>query len=224
MLFFTLLFHHIACIAEPSASLSAQATDSLGNAIPNAQIDIIDLDAQLFSTSYADDNGYFKSTLPPLQTFFAVLSHPDFMSTAHTGFAGEGESALESTLLMENPVDFAYRQEEYSNCATEGGYIEGEVRIAIPEQEISDLPIVTTARATAFDLNYASTPACYQTQEEESTFTGETGRYLISDLHEGVHEVLITVQYDEQTQKDFYYLVFVPQNGFAPLLPTLIPL
>lgn len=220
----TLLFLVLACIPEPSASLTAQATDSLGNPITNAQIDILDVDAQHFSTSYSDDNGYFHSNLPPFQAFFAVLSHPNFMTTAHTGFAGEGESEVESTLFMENPLDFTARQADYYNCSSEGGFIEGEVRIAIPDQEISELPIVTKARATAFDRNYGSTPACYVAIEEAPLYTGDTGRYLISNLAEGVHEVLITIQYDEQTQKDFYFLVYVPQNGFAPLIPTLIPL
>jgi hypothetical protein len=146
------------------------------------------------------------------------------MTTTHTGIAGEGETELSNTLIIQQQEEFQARQVEYTDCTEEGGYIEGEVRIAIPDQEIETLPIVTAARATAFDLDYQATPSCYVDPTTEPPQTGETGRYLIPNLPEGVHEVLLTVQYDAQTQREFYYLVYVPKDGIAPIFPTLIPL
>ena len=206
------------------ASLSSTVLDHEGTPIDNATIQIFDLNEELYATSSTNSDGTFQVSLPPLQTFFALLSHDDFMTTSHTGFAGEGDSSVEQDLIIQSRESVASRQEEYTDCDLNSGYIEGEVRIAIPEQNIEDMPIVTTARAIAYDLNYIGTAACYIDPTTEPALTGDTGRYLIPNLHEGVHEVLLTVQYDQQTQKEFYYLVYVPLDGIAPLLPTLIPL
>ena len=69
-----------------------------------------------------------------------------------------------------------------------------------------------------------ATEACYVSPTTDPPQTGETGRYLIPTLSQGVHEVMVNIQYDSQTESDFYFLVYVPENGIAPLLPTLIPL
>jgi hypothetical protein len=213
-----------ACLPNPSATLATTITDSSGLPVANVQIEIIDLNEQTYSSTITNSDGSFQAPLPPLQTFFAILSHPDFMTTTHTGIAGEGETELSNTLIIQQQEEFQARQVEYTDCIEEGGYIEGEVRIAIPDQEIETLPIVTAARATAFDLDYQATPSCYVDPTTEPPQTGETGRYLIPNLPEGVHEVLLTVQYDAQTQREFYYLVYVPKDGIAPIFPTLIPL
>lgn len=131
---------------------------------------------------------------------------------------------MDSELVIQDEGAFRVRQAEYSGCEESFGFIEGEVRVAIPDQEVEDMPIVTTARAIAYNLDYVGTSACYIDPSTEIPQTGESGRYLIANLSEGLHEVLLTVQYDPQTQREFYYLVFVPQNGIAPLLPNLIPL
>ena len=59
---------------------------------------------------------------------------------------------------------------------------------------------------------------------QDSSQTGEAGRYLVTQLREGLHEIMLTVQYSAQYQEEFYYMTYVPENGRANLLPTLIPL
>lgn len=213
-----------ACLADMSASLSSSVLDEAGTPIENVTVNIYDLNEELYSTSITDSDGSFQISLPPLQTFFAILDHDDFMTTSHTGFAGEGSTVLEQDLIIQSNENVTLRQADYTDCDLQAGFIEGEVRVAIPEQDIAEMPIVTAARAIAYDLNYVGTPACYIDPTTEPPQTGDSGRYLVTNLHEGIHEVLLTVQYDAQTQKEFYYLVYVPLNGIAPLLPTLIPL
>ena len=146
MIFFRLisLVPLSACFPDPSASLLSSVTDAEGLPIADVQVEILDLDTLSFSTTETDENGNFLATLPPLQTFFAVLKHPEFMTTAHTGFAGEGETNSEESLQIQSLLDFQSRQSSYTDCSESGGYIEGEVRVAIPEQELDALPIVTT--------------------------------------------------------------------------------
>ena len=206
------------------ASLSSSVLDEEGVPVAEAFVTIYDLDENIYSTTTTTADGSFSISLPPHQTFFAVLEHENYLSTSHTGFAGEGTTEDEEGLKILNEEAFRIRQAEYPDCDDSFGFIEGEVRVAIPEQEIEDMPIVTTARAIAYNLDYVGTSACYYDPSAEPPQTGESGRYLISNLREGLHEVLLTVQYDPQTQKEFYYLVYVPQNGIAPLLPNLIPL
>jgi len=224
MLLFSLFSALTGCLSSPSATITAVITDADNNPIPDVNIEILAINEYLFDSTTTASDGSFTVTLPPLQTFFTVLSHPDYIATTHTGFAGEGESVLEESLVIESLSDFQDRQSQYTDCSTEGGFIEGEVRIAIPEQETADLPIVTTARATAFDANMIATEACYISPTTDPPQTGESGRYLIPNLSPGVYEIMLHVQYDSQTDGEYYYLVYVPDNGLAPLLPTLVPL
>ena len=212
------------CLATMDASLSSSVIDDNEAPVSDATVTIYDLNEEIYSTTTTASDGSFSVSLPPLQTFFAVLEHEDHLSTSHTGFAGEGQTEIEDNLKIQSNEEFQLRQAEYTNCGDSFGFIEGEVRVAIPEQEFEDMPIVTTARAIAYNLDYVGTPACYIDPDTEPPQTGDTGRYLIPNLKEGLHEVLLTVQYDPQTQKEFYYLVYVPKNGIAPLLPNLIPL
>ena len=206
------------------ASLSSSVVDDEGEPVADASVIIYDINEEIYASTTTSSDGSFSVLLPPHQTFFAILEHENFLSTSHTGFAGEGQTQAEEKLTIQDLEAFRIRQAEYSNCGESFGFIEGEVRVAIPEQEVIDMPIVTTARAIAYNLDYVGTPACYVDPSTEPPQTGESGRYLIANLQEGLHEVLLTVQYDPQTQKEFYYLVYVPKNGIAPLLPNLIPL
>ena len=224
MTFLSFSLFLVGCLATMEASLSSSVIDEEGAPVSDASVTIYDLDEEIHSTTRTNSDGSFTVSLPPLQTFFAVLEHENYLSTSHTGFAGEGQTQAEEDLIIRNEELFRIRQAEYPDCGESFGFIEGEVRVAIPQQEIEDMPIVTTARAIAYNLDYVGTEACYIDPSTEPPQTGETGRYLIANLREGLHEVLLTVQYDPQTQKEFYYLVYVPQNGIAPLLPNLIPL
>ena len=214
----------VGCLATMDASLSSSVIDDEGAPVESATVTIYDINEELFSSTTTDSNGAFSVSLPPHQTFFAVLEHESHLPTSHTGFAGEGQTEAEEKLMIQNEEAFRIRQAQYSDCGDSFGFIEGEVRVAIPDQDVEDMPIVTTARAIAYNLDYVGTTACYIDPSAEIPQTGDSGRYLIANLSEGLHEVLLTIQYDPQTQKEFYYLVYVPQNGIAPLLPNLIPL
>lgn len=216
-----MIFIAFACLSEPQTTLYSNIASEDGSRIPNAQIRIYTDEETVFAQTQSDNEGSFSVSLPSFQTFFVVINHPEFMPQSFTGLAGEGDTEFES-FVLETEAVFLERVQLYQNCEIQGGYIEGEVRVGIPDQEIDILPIVTTASAIAFNTDLESASACYMNQD--SSQTGEAGRYLVTQLREGLHEIMLTVQYSAQYQEEFYYMTYVPENGRANLLPTLIPL
>ena len=102
--------------------------------------------------------------------------------------------------------------------------IDGQTLVGIPGQNTTDLPIVTTATVTAFDAEETPFHGCYTSDGDEATQTGDTGQYSIMNLETGIYNLTVTVAYDEQNTEDFEHLLYVPEQGSAPLYPTLIPL
>ena len=220
-----MIFIAFSCLPDPQAYLHSTLLNDQGVGLDQADITIYDMEETIFSQTQSDTVGQFSVALPPLQTFFVVIQHKDFMTQSYTGVAGSGDTEMDSGFFnMESYSTFLERAQLYHNCELLGGYIEGEVRVAIPQQEVEDLPIVTTAKAVAFNTDLISTPACYMHEDPTIAQTGEAGRYLVPNLREGLHEILLTVQYDAQYQEEFYYITFVPEEGRVNLLPTLIPL
>ncbi len=222
-----MLWLFTACIAEPSSEITGQIFDSQGAGVPNANIEVRDENAFVYSETQADSEGFFKADLPPLSTFFLVLSAENMPPTSFTGFSGEGETSVEDgTLWLRTLEEVNEVQSAFTVCEQSGfPMIDGEVRVGIPAQEAESLPLITTATALAINVNGVVRNGCYVPDEDgEAEATGPAGKYGIFDLQTGIHTLRISVKFDQDTTLDYDHLMYVPAEGSAPLYPTLIPL
>ena len=226
-LFFATLL--TGCLSPTQSILSTQITDEAGNAIPNATVEVRDEFAEVYSAAEADGEGIVSLELPPLQTFFAVVSADAYSAASFTGFSGEGEFSMASgTLWLRTPDDISNQIVDFSDCSpSTEGLVDGQVRMAIPGQENDAMPIVTTATVYLIDKDDNFTPACYVPDANSSTETaqtGETGYYAFFDVPKGLYILRTEVSIDGVETHQMDYVIYMPENGTVPLYPTLIPL
>ena len=213
----------LSCLSEPDARMSGAVLDSAGQPFPLADIEIRDSMGSLFAEGAADAGGAFEIELPPFSTFFAVFSADGHPPSSFTGFAGDGLFEVENgTLYLRSAGELADVAAPFSDCGTGFGMIDGEVRLAIPEQDPSDLPLVETATATAYGEDGTETAACYDGESTEGT--GESGRYAVFGLPEGVTVLEVGLDLGNGYTESIEHIVYVPDGGAAPLYPTLFPI
>lgn len=131
-------------------------------------------------SSTTDSAGTFEVATPAAAPFFLELSGPEHVSTTFTGLAPIVDfEAAEGALWVRTPAQLeALRAEFAGTCPTaseEGAVIEGRVRLYISGTPLDELPIVTTARITAYDALGRSWSACYLPDEDEGEDPGDTG-------------------------------------------------
>ena len=219
----------MSCMTQTQSTLSTQITDEAGAVIPFAAVEIRDEFAEVFSRSEADAEGLIELELPPLQTFFAVVSAESHLTASFTGFSGEGDFSMDAgTLWLRTPEDVSTQIEAFSDCTpTSEGLVDGQARIAIPEQDSDSLPIVSTATVHLIDGDDRFIPACYIPDEEgtsESNQTGETGKYAFFGVDEGLYILRTEVTINGVETHQIDYVIYMPEGGTVPLYPTLIPL
>ena len=219
----------MSCMTQTQSTLSTQITDEAGAVIPFAAVEIRDEFAEVYSRSEADAEGLIELELPPLQTFFAVVSAEDHLTASFTGFSGEGDFSMDAgTLWLRTPEDVSTQIEAFSDCApTSEGLVDGQARMAIPEQDSDSLPIVSTATVHLIDGDDRFIQACYIPDEEgtsETSQTGETGKYAFFDVDEGLYILRTEVTINGVETHQIDYVIYMPKGGTVPLYPTLIPL
>ena len=228
----TTLLLYIGCLPEMISTITASVVDSEGSIIPESSISIRDQNGSKYSSALADINGLFTIELPAYANFFLIISAANYETSSFTVSSGEGEFQVEDgTLWLRTAQEILEISNEFTDCTTDKGMIDGEVRVAISGQEIDSLPLVTSAEASAFSLSEEEFSGCYLATIDEETGesspasqTGETGRFSVFGLQEGPHLLEITVDYDEEITETFPYLVYVPEDGNVPLYPALITL
>ena len=222
-----MLWFLISCLPSMETQLNGIVVDSAANPIPQANIVVHNENGETFSESNADEDGVFKVELPTFEVFFVVLSAEGMPAQSFTGVAGEGETtAPTGTLWLRTQQEIDSLMTDFSSCEQTGlSMIDGQVLVGIPGQNTTDLPIVTTASVVAVDDEEIPYQGCYTSDTEEpATQTGDSGQYSIMNLESGIYNLTVTVDYDGQNVEDFEHLLYVPEQGSAPLYPTLIPL
>jgi hypothetical protein len=218
-----LSFFLLSCLSDPTAQMSGMVFDSAGQVFPLATIEVRDGYGLLYASGNADAAGVFTIDLPPFSTFFTVLSAEGHPPTSFTGFAGDGLfEVVNGTLYLRSEEEIADVSAPYSECGSGLGIIDGEVRLAIPEQSTAELPLVETATVSAESEDGSQATACYGTEEESGT--GESGSYAIFGLPEGVAIVEVGLDIGNGYTETIEHVVFVPESGTAPLYPTLFPI
>ena len=228
---------YVACVCFPVGCISLSATDitavvqdSHGSNVPYTSIDIRTRTGTLIETVESDETGAFSFSIPSYQYFFLVPQADGFVTSSFTGFSGEGNYTVPNgTIWLRTEEERQQDNEWFGDCASATNHIDGIALLDIPEQPIATLPTITTASVTAVDKEDTEHKGCYVPTIEEETgevisseFTGDSGRFGIFDLEEGVYTVAITLHIDED-EYVYPYLVFVPENGTVPMYPTLIP-
>ena len=231
-----LLISLLACISQESVLIGTIVEHSNGNAVAAPHITILDLDGQVFSEVDADAAGKFEVALPPFNLFFALIEHNDFRSTSFSGYSGDGVfDSPEGTLYLRTEETIRSTVEDFTSCDTEidddgTGWVDGIVRLGIPNVESEELPIITAAEVVVTASDEQRYPACMiptvdeDGTEQDSNRTGETGRFWIPKLPVGVANLEITVHYNATENDSFDYPVYVPKNGSTPIYPALVPM
>ena len=219
----------MSCMTTTQSILSTQITDETGAAVPYAAVEIRDEFAEVYSRTEADAEGQIELELPPLQTFFAVVSADDYLKASFTGFSGEGDFLMEpGTLWLRTPEDVGPQIEAFTDCTpTSEGLVDGQARMAIPEQDSDSLPIVSTATVHLIDKDDRFIPACYIPETEstsDTSQTGETGKYAFFGVEEGLYILRTEVIISGVETHQIDYVIYMPDGGTVPLYPTLIPL
>ena len=226
----------IACGPEPTATLFADVTDQSGQYISNPTITVYNAIGELFNTVEGNDRGKFSTALPVEDTFYLVISAPDFETHSFTGQSGIGEISPESGALWLRTVEAADAvRAQFSDCAsTSGSFVDGQARIYI--NGLEDLPItITTATVKVIGSDGLDYEGCYvpeidsETGEEiPSEATGENGEFGIFGLSPGVQTIHLTPNIPDTVvnlpNEAYTYQIYVPENGSVPKYPILVPM
>ena len=221
------------CLPTMSASILAIIEDSSGNPIAEPNIEIRSWDGTLVSEITGASDGSFTADLPPFQEFFVVASKEGYPPASFTGYSGEGAYSVPSGTLWlrtESEVDTALADfgDCYSPEGSSGGVIEGLAKLFISGELLDNLPTITTATAEVTLTEDTGIDGCYTPELSDdgavipSENTGDSGRYAVFNVDEGAHELVVTLDVEGSTY-EYPYLVYVPEDGVTPMIPTLIP-
>ena len=222
-----MLWSFIACLSTPETQLTGTVFDSSSTPVSQAKVVVHDQDGNMFSQANADPDGFFDVALPTLSTFFIVASAEGMPPQSFTGVSGQGETTVpDGTIWLRQQQEINDRMAEFSQCSqTSMPMIDGQIVVGIPGQSLADLPVVTTASVVALNDDQDAIAGCYLSDTEEpATQTGESGQYAVMGIEAGIHTLRVTVNYDENTVESFDHLIYVPEQGAAPMYPTIIPL
>ena len=114
-----MLLLYFSCYMQPKAELAAVVSDTSGQPLSGVSVEIKDSFGEPFSVGESDEDGYFRITLPPLQTFFTILSTEGYPTTSFTGFAGEGLTEFtEGNLRLRSNEELNAEHMLYQGCET----------------------------------------------------------------------------------------------------------
>ena len=229
-----ILYTFLGCLPTMQASITAIIEDNNGLPLSSAEVTVHRWDGSILSEVTTDSEGVFSSELPPYQVFYVVAETPNHPPTSFTGYSGEGDDNIPAgTLSIRSYEEVQLSLSDFGECYTEdnfetGSVIEGQAKLYISGTAVDDLPTMTTGTASIIEEDVTIADGCYIPHEDEdgtnieSTQTGESGRYAIFSSPTGVTELTITITVDGE-QISYPYSLYVPENGIAPLFPTLVP-
>ncbi|MDP6933096.1 MAG: carboxypeptidase-like regulatory domain-containing protein [Myxococcota bacterium] len=204
--------------------------DEEAGPIPEATIELRDGNTEAYSEATTDEDGAFSIAAPAGDNIYVSLSADGYTTTAFTGATSYSDVEVEDgTLWMRSEAQVDVLRNLFDGCSLDdGGIVEGEVRVYIPDQDADELPLVTTAYAVAYTPDGDAYEACYLDDEgnsdPEATQTGNTGRFAIFGLPEA--PLTVYLNYDpgagDAIERVFY--VYLPENGIAPLYPAYVEL
>lgn len=201
-----------------------------GGVVAGAAIDIVDGGLALIDAQVADDAGAFAVLVPAGVPFFVTVTAEGYVPTAFSGTAGVYDfEAPDGYPWAASDAWFAALRAEFPACPTvaaTGAVVAGEVRGNIPGTAYTDLPLIATGSARAFDADGTEYAACYLDDDgasaADATQAGNTGRFAIFGVPAG--SIVVDVRYtdpagDEPVQ---LFRFVAPEGGFVPIYPALV--
>jgi hypothetical protein len=225
-----------ACPPKPITEVTLSGTvfdgpDSI-DGVPDASIEVRNVEGTLFDTATADASGSFSVTAPPGEPVFMVTNGFDHVPTSFTFNTGSVDVDIPKNVVWARraPIldELHAAFEGCDNATAARTSIEGEVRLYLGDvTEVDELPIVNTALLYIDNGDGTLDAACYLgddgQSDPEATITGATGRYALFDVAEGPR--ILTVTYDaDGVSVTTELLVYVPDGGTVPIYPTFVPI
>jgi hypothetical protein len=228
----------LACTKDASkvevrTTIGSDRDEDPSGVAAGAEIDVYDASTQAFSHAVADDDGAVTLELPFGNSSFLVLHADGHVPTSFSlGRFYEDSSLPDATLwLRSESAVTALRDEFGPSCPnvtnTEGVLLEGQIRLFIDGQDLSTLPLVTTASVTAYDSEGDTFLGCYLDDagkpSADATMTGETGRFAVFGVEAGTLFLEVTFEFAQGVQEppNGYYVV-AEAGGAVPFYPAVV--
>lgn len=234
-----LLLLALACAPKTNENIVVTGTlldqdDENGAPVSGASVRSINLYTEVVDGAQTDGQGAFSLQAPAIDTFFISSAAEGHVPTSVVVQAGTDDvAAPDGSVWIRRSEDHAAAMAPFAGCPgadQPGGVIEGEVRVYLGETvESGDShPLVTTARAYAEGADGALRAACTLNDEGiydgASDETGQTGRFAIFGLAEGIAALQISYMIEDTLQVDQVHSVYVRADGVAPMYPAWVPL
>ncbi|MEL6347603.1 MAG: carboxypeptidase-like regulatory domain-containing protein [Myxococcota bacterium] len=240
------------CLPEtPPTLISGRVVSSRvgGSPIAGATVVVRDQFGGVHAEATTDNVGLFEADMPREQVIYVEVSSTQHVPTTFTAVAGteslrveDGQLWLRSVSQREDlfnefaSCDAILEIEQGDTAVTKvpdeeeimnGAVIEGEVRLFVAAgQDPDTLPAVTTARLQAVTGNGTIYPACYLddlgSSDRTLERTGDTGRFAIFGVPNGVMTVESRYDYGAPTEQLDFVDVYVAEGGVVPLYPMYV--
>ena len=245
--FSVLLF--TACDPTVSSSyLETMMLDVDGTPSADIKVEIRDRNGDVFSEEISDSTGALRISLPPHETFFAIVSFENYRSISYTGFSGDGTFVLPAgTLALREETEIEEIKEWSSLCDTQIDnsleynftdiHVDGNVRLNIAEQAVDSLPTLEDTVLHLIDENGKEYSACYgeidnqYNPDEENqadnllyTATNQDGMFSFGNVPVGRYALHVEKEYEQGYLVSIEQLIYIPENGNVPLYSVLFPL
>lgn len=225
-----LLMTGLAGCAQPPTELQGVVQDGLdGAGLPGVTVRSLDGAFQEYDTTTTDAFGWYRVDAEAGSIVHIELSGSGILTS---GFSGQ--SGLNPRLRVPTGSSIAFTEEAWEEQLAlwegcpglgEGGTILGSAQIADVAEENGDIIPVETGVITVSQPDGSLRAACYLgedgTYDPDATQTGESTRFMVANVQEGVHELTMTWRPVDNATLDEVYQVWVPAGGLAPRFPLL---
>lgn len=200
------------------------------NPVANPTLTVRDGYADIFGEATGDADGYFTVDVPAGAFFTVTTSAEGHVPTSLSGQAAAGDfDAGDGNVWTMADQQYAGVFASFSGCVNvdePGGVIYGQVQLWTGDDDDEGAYAVTHATATAYDSASNELSACYLDDDGGSSGlaseTGDTGYFSVFGVAEGASTVVVNYALSGNSADPYYWPVWVPEDGVAPLLPAYV--
>ena len=220
----------LACTSRPELVVLSGTIFESGSedsVVADAQVRVLDFALEEVDAVAADSEGAFAAQARFGSYVFLDLSADGYARTGFTGTVGMTDYAIpDGVLWMRTESELDALKSSFEGCPLleQGGAVEGEILMALPQDGVMMKTFVETGWARVVSEDGEEVEACYLDEDglydPEAVYTGPTGRFLIPNVS---GKVQLWVGYDlgETPMYESYSTVFVPDGGVSSLYDSL---
>lgn len=211
-----------------------ESVDPTAALLQDAEIRIINSDGALVTEAEAVD-GHFEAIVPAGGVVFLEVTAPGYAVTTFTGIIG-----LQPVQPIEDGVLYGISETErsgiladFAGCPgvdNDQGLVIGEIHAQFIDPITGGSPSVGTGIAEVLRNGESTWIGCYLDAEglydPEAIWTGETGRFLVSDVEPGIYDLFLSAQISEGLWTEATYPLWIPDRSLAisPWYPAWVPI